>query len=468
MIVPAAVGLFAAILYGLTLCPTVYWYDSAEFAASAASLGVPHPPGYPLYTLIAHVFTWLPGEPAFDVNLMSLAFGVASVVLVCVLTRRLGGSWVAAVSASTLLATMVSFWTNAVVAEVYTPGLFFTLGVVAILERAHAENRPGLLTLAGLVGGLGVGMHMSIATFGLGYAWLVVTWGIDFRHPRDLRRIKDGAKARLLRMFKALGAALAGLLVFLYVPIRTFERWDAAEWTIFRKNSMGGTFRRKFQPDYDFGERFDLVAQLFLDNLLAIGLALALVGVLVLLPRRPALGVGLVLCALGNSWWFFNYLVPDLDVFFLPSMAVACICAGFGAEGVGHLLARFDPRLRFASWAALALPLFLVVRNYERVDLSGYTEAAEWGERACRTVASNARVLLYSSPQEWRYYSVFLYVQEALGQCRDVTIWRKPKPHQIQQALARGEPVYTFHSVKSVEDRFELVDDGGLLLIRRR
>ena len=65
MIVPAAVGLFAAILYGLTLCPTVYWYDSAEFAASAASLGVPHPPGYPLYTLIAHVFTWLPGEPAF-------------------------------------------------------------------------------------------------------------------------------------------------------------------------------------------------------------------------------------------------------------------------------------------------------------------------------------------------------------------------------------------------------------------
>jgi hypothetical protein len=468
VLVPAAVGSFAAILYGLTLCPTVYWYDSAEFSASAASLGVPHPPGYPLYTMIAHVFTWLPGEPALGVNVMSLVFGVGCVVLTCVLTRRLGGSWPAAVVASTLLATIVSFWTNAVVAEVYTPGLFFTLGVVAILERAHARQRPRLLAVAGLVGGLGVGMHMSIATFGLGYTWLVATWGIDYRHPRDLRRLADHGKARIGRMLAAGAAALVGLLVFAYVPLRSFEKWDMRELVIFRKNTMGGTFKRKFLQNYDFGDRLELVAGFFVDNLLFVGLALAAIGAGLLLTRRPKLGVGLLLCAAGNAWWFFNYLVPDLDVFYLPTLAVACICAGFGAQAVGELLARLHPRLRLLSWATLGLPLFLVARNYPRVDLSDTVEAAQWGERACRGIAEDARILLYSSPNEWRYYSVFLYVQDALQQCTDVEIWRKPRVAQIRYALARGEPIYMFHRVGRISSKFEVVDDDGLLRLEPR
>ncbi len=465
---PAVLGGLAAALYATGLCPTVYWYDSAEFAAAAASLGVPHPPGYPLYTLIAHVFTWLPGEPALGVNIMSLAFGAACVTLLCVLVRRLGGSWAAAVTASSLLATMVTFWSNAVVAEVYTPGLFFTLGTFAILERAHAKKRPSLLAVAGLVGGLGVGMHMSIATCGLGYAWLVAMWGIDFRHPRDLRRLAEDGKGRIKRILAALGAALGGLLVFAYVPIRSFEHWDLREWIIFRKNFMGGTFKRKFLRDYAFGDRFELVAEFVVDNLLPLGIALALVGALVLLVRRPTLGIGLLLGALGNAWWFFNYLVPDLEVFYLPALAVACICVGFGAQGIADLLARRHARLRVLAWTALGLPLFLVVRNHARVDLSEATQAAKWGQRACSNVAPKARVLLYSSPEEWRYYSVFLYVQQALQQCEDVEIWRKPKVAQIQRALARGEPVYMFHRVGEISDNFEIVDDGGLLLLRRR
>jgi hypothetical protein len=469
VLVPGAVGLFATILYARTLCPTVYWYDSAEFAANAASLGVPHPPGYPLYTMIAHAFTWLPGEPALGVNVMSMVFAVGCVVLTCVLTRRLGGSWAAAVVASTLLATLESFWTNAVVAEVYTPGLFFTLGVLAILERAHEGQRPRLLTVAALVGGLGVGMHMSIATFGLGYAWLVATWGIELGHPRDLRRLAEGGKARLRRILTALAAAIGGLLVFAYVPIRSFEKWDEREWTIFRKNAMGGTFKRKFLHDYDLGERLELVAGIFVDNLLLVGIALAAIGAGVLLARRPKLGVGLLLCALGNAWWFFNYLVPDLDVFYLPTLALACIWAGFGAEAVAELLARrLHAHLRLLSWAALALPAFLVARNYARVDLSDETEAAEWGERACRGVASGARILLYSSPPEWRYYSVFLYVQDGLQQCRDVEIWRKPKVAQIRRALVRGEPIYMFHRVGPISSHFEVENDGGLLRLQLR
>ena len=76
-----AIAVALSLLYAMTMCRAVYWYDSAEFAAHAASLGVPHPPGYPLYTLIAHAFTWLPGDAALNVNMMSAVFGVGAALV---------------------------------------------------------------------------------------------------------------------------------------------------------------------------------------------------------------------------------------------------------------------------------------------------------------------------------------------------------------------------------------------------
>src|SRR5690349_12662443 len=55
-----------------TMAPTVFELDSAEFATGAAILGIVHAPGYPLFTMVAHLFTLLPvGDVAFRVNLFS-------------------------------------------------------------------------------------------------------------------------------------------------------------------------------------------------------------------------------------------------------------------------------------------------------------------------------------------------------------------------------------------------------------
>ena len=239
------------------------------------------------------------------------------------------------------------------------------------------------------------------------------------------------------------------------------------DWIIFRKNTMGGTFKRKLMKDYVFGDRFELVWNLFVDNLLYVGVALAAVGALVLLARRPKVGTGLMLCALGNAWWFFNYRVPDLDVFYLPSIAVACLCIGFAADGVGDLLANLRPRLGAVRWLALALPAYLVARNYETVDLSDATEAAVWGEKACKSAVPESKVLLYSSPEEWRYYSVFIYVQLGLEQCADVEIWKKASQKEVRKALDGGDTIYLFTYMERFETSYELVDNGGLVQLKR-
>jgi len=56
--VPTA-GVFATafVVYVYTLCPTVYWDDAGELIAACYTLGIPHPPGHPLYAILGKLFT---------------------------------------------------------------------------------------------------------------------------------------------------------------------------------------------------------------------------------------------------------------------------------------------------------------------------------------------------------------------------------------------------------------------------
>jgi hypothetical protein len=72
LVASASATLAAFCLYAATSCRTFYGGDSAELAAAAALFGVPHPPGYPLYTLTTGVLCkLLPMDPAFAANIVT-------------------------------------------------------------------------------------------------------------------------------------------------------------------------------------------------------------------------------------------------------------------------------------------------------------------------------------------------------------------------------------------------------------
>jgi len=64
----------------LTLAPTVTFWDAGELIASIHNLGIPHPPGTPLFVLLGHVWAALfpVGEYAWRTNLMSATFSAAA------------------------------------------------------------------------------------------------------------------------------------------------------------------------------------------------------------------------------------------------------------------------------------------------------------------------------------------------------------------------------------------------------
>jgi len=120
--------LIAQCIYFFTTQPNVGLLDSGEFLTAAVHVGVPHPTGYPLWTIGAHIFKLFPfGNGAWEINLFSgfcsaLAVGIVGLIL-CNSLRWVGVrervAQILTIAWAVALACSVSMWSQAVIAEVY-------------------------------------------------------------------------------------------------------------------------------------------------------------------------------------------------------------------------------------------------------------------------------------------------------------------------------------------------------------
>lgn len=479
----ALAGLFFG-LYWLTLCPTVFWYDSAEYAAVARTLGIPHPPGYPLYTLIGRLFTLLPLSPAYAVNLMSAVFGAVAVGLAYAVTRALGARPLAAAIGGATLGAGSLFWFQAVIAEVYTPGISALLLVLWLLLRGQqAQGSPWLIGAA-LVAGLALGIHLFIATCGLGFALLVWGGDLSIAGPRELRHLaqRAGSARRLTRALLCLLATTLGSTIFLYLrwraamqPLINFEdpslSWERFWWFV-----SGGNYKNWFLQDYDFGRRALRVLAVLYDQLLVVGSALAIVGLIALWRTRALLGLALTLMMAGNVAFFFRYRVHDLEVFFLPTVAVLCSLVGVGVERALATVERLTagaprgPLVRGVVALVLAcFPLSLAAASYDKVDLHAYRAAERYGERMVRELPPGTVIVNFTTPPEWKNDAVFsLYFQRVLGQRPDVSVRTRMEHDDVLALLARGTPVYLYYPVPRLVRDFEVEPAGPAYRVLRR
>jgi hypothetical protein len=169
------VGLISLGLYLRTMYPDVTGGDSGELIASALEKGVAHPPGYPLYALLARCFSHVPhGTLAWRCNLLSAFCAAGAASLLCLAVSRARGSvWSGTISAS-LFAFAPGVWQYAICAEVFAlnnlicAALFFC--AVAFSERGD----PRWLALGSLAFGLGLSNHHTVLFAGIP----VLAWGL--------------------------------------------------------------------------------------------------------------------------------------------------------------------------------------------------------------------------------------------------------------------------------------------------
>src|SRR6266550_664252 len=201
-----AVAAAAGILYFLTAARDIVVGDSPELITAAATLGVAHAPGYPLFTILGHLFSLVPfGSLPFRVNLLSVVCDGLAIGVVYFTAFRLTRSQLAAAVAALLLAVDPIFWEWSLAAEVFPLNNLLAAVLILLLVSWHQQSeRSAFLIAAFFVAGLALTNHQTIVLLGPAFGFIL--WR---------RRSFLLARPSLL----AIGAAVfvVGLLPYLYV-----------------------------------------------------------------------------------------------------------------------------------------------------------------------------------------------------------------------------------------------------------
>jgi tetratricopeptide (TPR) repeat protein len=235
----AAAGLVAFVVYVGTLAPGVTGEDSGELLAAGWFLGIPHPPGYPLWCLAAYPVMHLIdfGSVAWRGNLVSAIFGGAGVWLVAETVLTLFGRRGAALVAGLVLAFSKEYWQQSVITEVYTLGAALVALHLLLLARWSRSRGAAMLYAAALVAGIAAAHYtLSLVLVPL---MLVYVFCADLRPRRTLRYLS----LALL--------TLPGWLIYLYLPLRSMADppmdWGNPEtWQSFADVVSRGQYRDLF------------------------------------------------------------------------------------------------------------------------------------------------------------------------------------------------------------------------------
>jgi tetratricopeptide (TPR) repeat protein len=190
---------FALIIYLLTTAPTVAFWDNGEFIAVGHILGVGHPPGSPVYTLITRLFSFLPfPNVARAVNFESILAGALAIAFLYFSIAKIAKRWegnvrsfsdglstyVAGITACIFAAFSFSFWENALEAEVYATNIFtmtFTLWLVLWWsELKETPRNRRIIYLVGYLLALGIGTHMGCLLWAPGYLVFIIFFERSF------------------------------------------------------------------------------------------------------------------------------------------------------------------------------------------------------------------------------------------------------------------------------------------------
>ena len=425
--IAVALAVAAFVVYTRTLAPSVLWSDYGEYQYSAYSLSVPHQTGYPLYILLAKLWTLLPvGDVAYRVNLMSAFWGAVTVALTYLCVKQLCGSRLAAALGALTLAFSTAFWTYAGIAAIRTLHTTF-VALITLLTLGVAQRRVSVEALA-LAMGLAMTHHRMTIFLLPGVAWALwqtraqVAWGVG--------RVINAAVLLIipqsLYLFVAFGRSWSSPREF----------WDfvlaANEASVLSKTAgqIAEQFIQKALPT---------VWNVFTP----VGLLIALLGLgaLVLSRRdaaRQSLGFYLAVGLLLNIAFAGLHFTEDPTHYLTHGFVLQAIALG---AGLAAMLSRLERKLpKRAMWLALALPVTWAAVNWQAADQSGTGWIGPFTLDEMASVESNSLIMT-----DWSFVMPYRYHQIVEGHRRDLTLvllGDTAAMSRVEPDIKSGRPVY--------------------------
>ncbi|HCU34777.1 MAG TPA: hypothetical protein DGT21_04800, partial [Armatimonadetes bacterium] len=450
-------GRVSAIVLACTALPLLALYaasaaswpapdDAGELMTAAARLGIAHPTGYPLLTLLGKAATYVPiGTAAYRLNLLVALAGAAACGLLAVLTLLGSRSAVAGVLTGLAFGLTPVLWRNSTSFEVYSlNALFIAAALLCATVAWHPDTgqsrRGRWLCLLGLSVGLGLSHHLSfIAVLP---ALVPIAWSGRACWTPSRQQSLTAAVAFIL-----------GLTPWLYLPVRAwyFAHDPETCWT--RLPSLWAVidhmsaleYRGKLLPYAPTG--IPILLQRYLDALwqqFAPLLVLAPFGLLLAPPRsRPLLRAAAVLMGV-NVVLFLGYGVEDYQVFYIPSYLAMALFIGHGIGGISERASRVSGR---AGQVAIAVGVTVMLlapgaTRWPAVSTHGAPFSRDYVDRLELMLPPNAIVIVacqWSDPDAISF--PVLYARQVEGRMQGIT-WEigRRLPNDVS-AERMGKPV---------------------------
>ena len=452
------VFLVALLLYSWTLAPTVTLTDSGELIVVARGLGIAHPPGVPLWIILAHLASLMPlGNVAQRINFSSALFAaltcamltlvVAEVIItasyLAAAKRRKRGTkkieelgvthpMVAApaLGAGLLLAFSRTLWSYATITEVYALNTLLILVICFLMlrwrrwiveDRMHIStvSNPGQVTRhdaflysAALIFGLALGVHHVTVALTLPAVAVIVfrTQGVRFFTSRRF-------------VYAALISIGALVAVYAYLPLAA-SRSPVINWGHPRslQEIWWHLTGRQYQVYFSFkpeimGEQFAEFCRMALREFgfpwLPLSLLLAFAGLADAFKRDRTIFWFLLTIVIADLAYALSYeIAEDKDAYYLPTFISIAIAAGLGIRwlirsAVSKSLPVAKPSLA-AVVAVLVVSTIALTANWPFNNRRRYFIAHDYVDNLLKAIAPNGLLLTL----DWQVVSPMFYAQE--------------------------------------------------------
>ena len=444
-------GIFVFIVYLLTIAPSVIQIDSGELAAVQTTLGIAHPSGYPLYTMIGYLFSLLPlpFTKIFQLNLLAAIYCSSAVSVFAFTIKYTLDNWtsfakqvkpetekskkkkkekiaeenvetfsepskiISAIFGSLVLAFSRTFWFQSTSVEVYSLHVLLISIIILFLLKAfiisEKENKTKIWFYFAVVLALGFTNHMTTLLILPGVAYLYF-----LRYKLS--------KASVKRIVLMIGIFIPVLVViYAYLPISAAQKptlnWgNPIDIERILRHVSGKQYQVWLFSSTEAAEKQLVYFFKSLPGEFSFILILSVIGMIVSLFKARRLFFFLLITFLSTVLYSINYDINDIDAYFLLAYFVL---AFFAALSAFNILNQKNISQKISSLIPTVFLIILFYLNFGKVNQSAVYTFEDYTKELIGSVPENSIILSY----QWDYWlSATYYYQFVENYRRDVTI----------------------------------------------
>ena len=458
------------IVYNFTLAPSVIQIDSGELASVQKLLGIAHPTGYPLFTMLGYFFLQLPifSSDIFQANFLaaiycSISVGLFSKFLFEIFLISKVNSLpettikLIIISSSIVLGLSTTFWFQSTSVEVYSLHLVLIISTLFLFVKAFRNDDAKFWYLFAYFFGISLSNHMT--------SILIIPAAVYLYFKKN----SFNKNSFLFGARLALITAISAMIVYLYLPIRAMQEpilnWgNPIDFERFWRHFTGAQYQVWIFSSLEASKKqLSYFIQNLTNEFFSIIYLPIIFGIVSLFKISKTVLFFTLLLTFSTILYSINYDIVDIDSYFLLTYISFIVFFFFGIIRILEFSKNPTINVILMTIILIIFPALQLTMNHDKVDQSDNFIFEDYTKASLNSLPANSILFSY----QWDYLiSPSYYFQFVENYRRDVTIvdkellrrsWYFDQLNNVDNSLLSG----LNKEVKSFLDALKPFEQGG-------